>query len=171
MSLVMPSPARAAGNPAHVRFAPLAAADLPLLHAWLNAPRRRGPFARPHDARRRGASTGLDGTGRGATSPRWPGGRSATYRRTNADFPTMRRPLASSAARSRSTLIGESSTRAAGSARARSRQPSRSSYSLSDADVCVATPRADNTASLRAFAKAGLRWCAASAPLRATPRC
>src|SRR5262249_33664125 len=48
MSLVMPSPARAAGNPAHVRFAPLEAADLPLLHTWLNAPHVVAGYSRVH---------------------------------------------------------------------------------------------------------------------------
>jgi RimJ/RimL family protein N-acetyltransferase len=162
MSLVMPSPARAAGNPAHVRFAPLAAADLPLLHAWLNAPHVVAGYSRVHTtpedvAAKYGPRIAGTEPVRGyiASVAGRPLGYVQTYR--VADFPDYAETVGEfGRAVAIDVLIGEVEYTGRGlGPRVIAAAVAELVFPSSDADVCVATPRADNTASLRAFAKAG----------------
>ena len=162
MTLAMPRPARAAANPAHVRFAPLAAVDLPLLHAWLNAPHVVAGYSRvsstPEDVAAKYGPR-IAGTepihGYIASVAGRPLGYVQTYR--IADFPDYAASLGDyPRAVAIDVLIGDVEYTGRGlGPRVIAAAVAEIVFPASDADVCIATPRADNTASLRAFAKAG----------------
>jgi len=162
MSLVMPSPARAAGNPAHVRFAPLAAADLPLLHTWLNAPHVVAGYSRVHTTPEDVAAKygpRIAGTDRVRGFIASVAGRPLGYVQTYlvADFPDYATSVGEfGRAFAIDALIGEVEYTGRGlGPRVIAAAVTELVFPASDAEVCIATPRAANTASLRAFAKAG----------------
>lgn len=158
----MPGPAQAAGNPAHVQFAPLAAADLPLLHAWLNAPHVVAGYSRVHTTPEDVAAKygpRIAGTDPIHSYIASVAGRPLGYVQTYrvADFPDYAASLGEfGGAVAIDVLIGEVEYTGRGlGPRVIAAAVAELVFPTSDAEACVATPRADNTASLRAFAKAG----------------
>jgi RimJ/RimL family protein N-acetyltransferase len=162
MSLVMPSPARATGNPAHVRFAPLAAADLALMHAWLNAPHVVAGYSRVHTTPEDVAAKygpRIAGTDPISSYIASVAGRPLGYVQTYrvADFTDYAATVGEySDAVAIDVLIGEVEYTGRGlGPRIIAAAVAELVFPQSSAECCIATPRADNTASLRAFAKAG----------------
>lgn len=161
MSAVLQQPAPA-GNPAHVRFAPLAEADLPLLHAWLNTPHVIAGYSRVHTtpedvAAKYGPRIAGAVPVRGYIAS--VGGRPLGYVQTYrvADFPDYAAIVGEfDRAVAIDALIGEVEYTGRGlGPRVIAAAVAELVFPRAEADCCIATPRADNTASLRAFAKAG----------------
>ncbi len=162
MSAALPGAAAVARNPARVAFAPLAEADLPLLHAWLNAPHVIAGYSRVHTTPEDVAAKygpRIAGTvpvrGYIASVAGRPLGYVQVYR--VADFPDHAALVGEfGRAMAMDALIGEVEYTGRGlGPRVIAAAAAELVFPGSDADVCIATPRADNTASLRAFAKAG----------------
>ena len=162
MSAALPGTASIARNPAHVSFAPLAAADLPLLHAWLNASHVIAGYSRVHTTPEDVAAKygpRIAGTepvrGYVASVAGRPLGYVQVYR--VADFPDYAAVVGEfERAMAIDVLIGEVEYTGRGlGPRVIAAAVAELVFPMSDADCCIATPRADNTASLRAFAKAG----------------
>lgn len=162
MSAALPGTAAIARNPAHVSFAPLAEADLPLLHAWLNASHVIAGYSRVHTtpgdvAAKYGPRIAGTVPVRGyiASVAGRPLGYVQAYR--VADFPDYAALVGEfGRAMAIDVLIGEVEYTGRGlGPRVIAAAVSELVFPASDADCCIATPRADNTASLRAFAKAG----------------
>jgi RimJ/RimL family protein N-acetyltransferase len=151
-----------AGNPAHVRFAALSEADLPLLHGWLNAPHVVAGYSRvatsPEDVVAkygpriagtepvRGFVAAVDERAIGYVQA-W----------RVADFPVYAKAVGElPGAVAIDVLIGEVEyTRRGIGPRVIAAAVEEIVWMAFDAATCIATPRAGNTASLRAFAKAG----------------
>jgi len=162
MSAVLPGTAPTAHNPARVSFAPLAAADLPLLHAWLNASHVIAGYSRVHTTPEDVAAKygpRIAGTDPIRSYIASVAGRPLGYVQVYrvADFPDDAAVAGEYAhAMAIDVLIGEVEYTGRGlGPRVIAAAVAELVFATSDADCCVATPRADNTASLRAFAKAG----------------
>jgi aminoglycoside 6'-N-acetyltransferase len=162
MSAGLPRTAPVAGNPARVTFAPLAEADLPLLHAWLNASHVIAGYSRVHTtagdvAAKYGPRIAGTVPVRGyiASVALRPLGYVQVYR--VADFPDYAAVVGEfERAMAIDALIGEVEYTGRGlGPRVIAAAVAELVFPASDSDCCIATPRADNTASLRAFAKAG----------------
>ncbi len=162
MSAAIPSSARVTGNPANVRFAPLTDIDLPLLHAWLNAAHVIAGYSRVHTTPEDVAAKygpRISGTvsvrGYIASVAGRPLGYVQTYR--IADFPDYAALVGEfDRAVAIDVLIGEVEYTGRGlGPRVIAAAVAELVFPSSEANACIATPRADNTASLRAFAKAG----------------
>lgn len=158
----MPVALTPAANLAHVTFAPLGEPDLPLLHAWLNAPHVVAGYSRVSTSREDvAAKYGPRITGevpvRGfvASVADHPIGYVQVYR--VADFPDYAATVVDfDDAVAIDVLIGEVEyTRRGLGPRVIAAAVDEIVWSSFTAASCIATPRADNTASLRAFAKAG----------------
>jgi RimJ/RimL family protein N-acetyltransferase len=151
-----------AGNLAHVRFAPLSEADLPLLHGWLNAPHVVAGYSRVHTtpedvAAKYGPRIAGTVPVRGFIAS--VDGRPIGYVQTHrvADFPDYAAAVGElPRAVAIDVLIGEVEYTHRGlGPRVIAAAVEELVWTSFDAASCVATPRADNTASLRAFTKAG----------------
>ena len=159
----MPQTLSPAANPAHVAFAALTDADLPLLHDWLNAPHVVAGYSRV-------SSTQEDVAAKYGPRIRGevpigcfvakvgdrPIGYLQVYR--VADFPDYAATVGGGFddAVAIDVLIGEVEyTRRGLGPRVIAAALDEIVWTSYPAAACVATPRADNTASLRAFAKAG----------------
>ncbi len=151
-----------AGNLAHVTFAPLGETDLALLHAWLNAPHVVAGYSRVSTSLEDvAAKYGPRITGevpvRGfvASVVDHPMGYVQVYR--VADFPDYAATVVDfDDAVAIDVLIGEIEyTRRGLGPRVIAAAVDEIVWASFAAPSCIATPRADNTASLRAFAKAG----------------
>lgn len=158
----MPDTLPIAGNSAHVLFAPLVEADLPLLHGWLNAPHVIAGYSRVHTTPEDVAAKygpRIAGTvpvrGYIASAAGRPLGYVQTYR--VLDFPDYAALLGEFAdAVAIDALIGEIEYTGRGlGPRVIAAAVAKLVFPPYGGERCVATPRADNTASLRAFAKAG----------------
>jgi len=162
MSTVLPNASPVAGNPARVSFAPLVEGDLPLLHAWLNASHVIAGYSRVHTtpgdvAAKYGPRIAGTVPVRGyiASVAGRPLGYVQVYR--VADFPDYAAIVGEfERAMAIDALIGEVEYTGRGlGPRVIAAAVGELVFPVSEADRCIATPRADNTASLRAFAKAG----------------
>jgi RimJ/RimL family protein N-acetyltransferase len=151
-----------ADNPANVRFAPLAEADLPLLHAWLNASHVIAGYSRVHTTPEDVAAKygpRIAGTvpvrGHVASVAGRPLGYVQVYR--VADFPDYAAEVGEFAdAVAIDVLIGEIEYTGRGlGPRVIAAAVAQLVFGEHAAARCIATPRAANSASLRAFAKAG----------------
>jgi RimJ/RimL family protein N-acetyltransferase len=159
----MPQPLSPAANPAHVAFAPLTEADLPLLHDWLNAPHVVAGYSRVSStqedvAARYGPRIRGEVPIRGfvAKVGDHPIGYLQAYR--VADFQDYAATVGGGFADAVAidVLIGEVEyTRRGLGPRVIAAALDEIVWTSYPASTCVATPRADNTASVRAFAKAG----------------
>jgi RimJ/RimL family protein N-acetyltransferase len=158
----MPAVLSPAGNLAHVTFAPLGEADLPLLHGWLNAPHVVAGYSRVSTSREDvAAKYGPKITGevpvRGfvASVVDHPIGYVQVYR--VVDFPDYKAMVADfDDAVAIDVLIGEVEYTHRGlGPRVIAAAVDEIVWPSFAAARCIATPRADNTASLRAFGKAG----------------
>jgi aminoglycoside 6'-N-acetyltransferase len=151
-----------AGNLAHVRFAALAEADLPLLHGWLNAAHVVAGYSRVHSTPEDVAAKygpRIAGTepvqGYVASVEGHPLGYVQVYR--VADFPDYAATVGEFAdAVAIDVLIGEVEWTGRGlGPRVIAAAVEELVFPAHAAKRCIATPHAGNSASLRAFAKAG----------------
>jgi RimJ/RimL family protein N-acetyltransferase len=158
----MQSAPSVAANPAHVRFAPLTEADLPLLHGWLNASHVVAGYSRVHStpedvvAKYRPRIAGTEpAKGYVASVAGRPLGYVQVYR--VADFPEYAATVGEFAdAVAIDVLIGEVEYTGRGlGPRVIAAAVEELVFAAHDASRCIATPHAGNSASLRAFAKAG----------------
>ncbi len=158
----MPAALSPAGNLAHVTFAPLGEPDLALLHAWLNAPHVVAGYSRvstSHDDVAAKYGPRITGAvpvrGFVASVADTPIGYVQVYR--VADFPEYAATVVGfDGAVAIDVLIGEIEyTRRGLGPRVIAAAVDDIVWASFAAESCIATPRADNTASLRAFAKAG----------------
>jgi len=158
----MPAALFPAGNPAHVTFAPLIEANLALLHEWLNAPHVVAGYSRVSSSRedvvaRYGPRIAGEVPVRGfvASVAEHPVGYVQVYR--VADFPDYAATVVDfDGAVAIDVLIGEVEyTRRGLGPRVIAAAVDEIVWPSFPTASCIATPRADNTASLRAFAKAG----------------
>jgi aminoglycoside 6'-N-acetyltransferase len=162
MSVATQAPSPVAGNPAYVRFAPLAEIDLPLLHTWLNAAHVIAGYSRVHTTPEDVAlkyGPRIAGTAPIRSYIASVAGRPLGYVQTYhvADFPDYAAVVGEfDRAVAIDVLIGEVEYTGRGlGPRVIAAAVAELVFPQSTADACIATPRADNTASLRAFAKAG----------------
>jgi RimJ/RimL family protein N-acetyltransferase len=153
---------RVNGNLAHVQFTRLCDADLPLLHRWLNAPHVVAGYSRvptsPEDvAAKYGPRIAGTVPVRGfiAAVAGRPIGYVQAYRVTDfPDYAAMVGDLHHAVAID--VLIGDVEYTGRGlGPRVIAAAVEEIVWTSFDAVSCIATPRPDNTASLRAFAKAG----------------
>lgn len=151
-----------AGNLAHVRFAPLTEDDLPLLHGWLNAPHVVAGYSRVHStpedvAAKYGPRIAGTEPVRGfvASVAGRPLGYVQVYR--VADFPDYAATVGDFAdAVAIDVLVGEVEYTGRGlGPRVIAAAVEELVFGERGATRCIATPGAGNSASLRAFAKAG----------------
>ncbi len=158
----MPAVLSPSANLAHVTFAPLGEPDLPLLHGWLNAPHVVAGYSRVSTTREDVAAkyapkiTGeVPVRGFVASVVDHPIGYVQVYR--VADFPDYAAMVADfDDAVAIDVLIGEVEyTRRGLGPRVIAAAVAEIVWPSFAAARCIATPRADNTASLRAFGKAG----------------
>lgn len=151
-----------AGNLAHAQFAPLSEADLPLLHRWLNAPHVVAGYSRVHTTpedvvAKYGPKIAGTVPVRGFIAS--VAGRPIGYVQTYhvADFPDYAAAVGEFRdAVAIDVLIGDIEYTGRGlGPRVIAAAVDEIVFPSCAAASCVATPRADNTASVRAFGKAG----------------